>query len=167
MRTYYNDKSAYYGTVSGWISYHGKFFGTEEDEARLDGCTHKPCKGCGVNILKKNTDCKKCHLKQLKKDYNNMAICPWNETIPLYSLTQNEFYSKEQIEIYKGRNLLLVICERVYLQPLSIEDHKFISYEFHKILDQINELIDQLPAVSYKPINYRPNVAFYKNSYAI
>lgn len=47
-------------TVSGWVSRHGRFFGSDESIARYDGCTHVACSRCGAATEKRWTACTEC-----------------------------------------------------------------------------------------------------------
>ncbi len=68
-------------TVEGWRSRRGLFYGNDERTARFDGCTHRPCEGCGVTIPREPwTHCRSC---QEKNTAERFAALP--DTVLVFS----------------------------------------------------------------------------------
>lgn len=90
-----SDEAAKPGTVSGWISGNG-FFHASEEQARYDGCTHRPCQKCGTLTEKCWTECESCRAaERKKKDAEALAKMKreeWNGTYPLYLDGSDEYF---------------------------------------------------------------------------
>lgn len=116
-----DDRAAYSKTQTIWFSRLGSIH-TNEEEARLFGCTHKKCKKCDTLILKHCIFCEECRIKVTEEhQYLAMPFKEWDGITPVYSRRfQCLFISKQEIdEIFefdkksKSNMLSLVICEKL------------------------------------------------------
>src|SRR5690554_954202 len=113
---YDSNEAAQIKTVTGWVSRTGQFWGDNEDAARYSGCTHKPCRDCGVPVEKGWLICASCRSKSHREKWENMPFKDWGGE-PLYCMASGEYYwSEDDIEyaLDDGRevcDLMLVICE--------------------------------------------------------
>ena len=108
-------RAAYLGTVTGWISRDGYFYGNNEKAARYAGSTHKMCK-CG-NIFKKNSYCALCHEINTLDRYHAMKECENAKGDMFFSDAYHSFFSDvEQILEFMHENEISLV-EDLRLQP--------------------------------------------------
>lgn len=169
-----DDKAASKRSVSGWVSRTGRFFGKNEDQARYDGCTHRPC-DCG-KVFPKTEYCRPCQQKKQIEKYDAMPFKEWDgETTLCLFEDETYFHSEEDVEDYiedhdlKDEGIRLVICEPNY-PPIVEEDHfdEVLAEDFcladvaSNLLDQklteLNEVIQNHAPFSWSPGKYRTTV---------
>jgi hypothetical protein len=114
--------------ISGWVSRHGQYWGSDEHMARWSGCTHKLC-DCGKPMTKSYTACNECRAKNDVERYNAMPFKEWSDE-PLYSRSADEyFFNAEDIYDYCENNectpdsLQLVICEPRYAREIDPNEY--------------------------------------------
>lgn len=108
-------RAAYLGTVTGWISRDGYFYGNHEKAARYAGSTHKMCK-CG-NIFKKNSYCALCHEMNVIDRYHGMKECENAPGNMFFSDAFDEYFPDvEEIVEFMYDNDVRVV-EDLRLQP--------------------------------------------------
>jgi len=130
---YDSHEAAQQVSITGWVSRDGRFFGNNEHAARHAGCTHVACStdGCIEYAKRPYIYCDSCRRKQDIERYNTYEFREWDETVPVYSRTADEyFYDSEDIESYledqresdpafSPDDLMLVICQPVYPQQIA------------------------------------------------
>lgn len=164
-----SDEVAKYGTVEGWISRHGRFYGDCERAARHDGCTHVYCEYCNSPIPKRGlTICNDCKEKKQIERYNAMPRKAWDRETPIYSEEHDEYFFSEDelgyfIEEHKCsiESLRLIICEPNRLRKLDdsffdddLPDGEELPEDLGRAIDNLNAVIDMLPPVSWSPSKY-------------
>lgn len=87
--------------VTGWVA-NGKFFGSNEEWARLEGATHIRCKQCSAIISKRSwTVCDACREKQEQHRHSLLPVEEWDHESPVYAHdTGRWFYGIEELEEY-------------------------------------------------------------------
>lgn len=116
---YGSGEAAQRKTVTGWVSRRGIFYYDNEHGARYDGCTHKPCEGCGELIPRDGLIyCRPC---LGTRDAQRFAALPrkeWGGETPLVIYrTDTYFFNEDELDEYCAENevsredLMLVICE--------------------------------------------------------
>lgn len=164
-----SDESAKRGTVEGWISRHGRFYGDCESAARYDGCTHVYCEYCNSPIPKRGlTICKDCEEKRDIEKYNAMPRKAWDRETPIYSEEHDEyFFSEDALNDFVEDNecsiesMLLIICEPNRFRKLDdsfFDDDLLYGEELPedlgRAIDNLNAVIETLPPVSWSPGKY-------------
>mgnify|MGYP000963320145 FL=1 len=164
-----SDESAKRGTVEGWISRHGRFYGDCESAARYEGCTHVYCESCNAAIPKHGmTICKDCEEKKDIEKYNAMPRKKWDGETPLYSESNDEYFQDEDdlnyfIEEHECsiESLRLIICEPNRFRMLDCSffeddtvDDGELPEELEVAIAALNSVIETLPPVSWSPGKY-------------
>lgn len=110
-----------------WISSQKRIF-LDERSARFDGCTHTECGECGSPCEKHWLRCEKCRAGNRREAFLKMPEIEWDGKTPLCIFdTDTYFFDSDQLEYYckehdcKLQELELVVCEPVFLRPLSEE----------------------------------------------
>lgn len=171
-----SDEAAEHRTdIKGWVSRNGLFFGdgkNGESAAKYDGCTHRPCLGCGAPAKKMWTHCYKCREEADIKAWREMPAKKWEEDIPVYSRTLDKyFYDESQVMDHIEENggtvedLRLVLCQPVKLreveddyweEALTLEDgYADLPAAVSDALDKLNRAIREARPVSWEPGIYR------------
>lgn len=168
-------------TLTGWWSKSGYFFGDKqgsEESARYNGATHKKC-DCGNVVGKTWTYCNQC---RSKKDYEKMMSMPfveWDMATPLYSDKYDKYFFDldgvyqlldDDEELNPGDEINLIVCRpqkfrhldsSFWEDVLPSEDHGGDG-ELPKVMqekiDELNKIIDTVPAASWLPGNQRTSV---------
>ncbi len=164
-----SDEAAKRGTVEGWISRHGRFYGDCEIAARYDGCTHVHCEYCNSPIPKRVlTICKDCEEKKDIEKYNAMPRKTWDRETPLYSEKYDEYLYSEDAVNYLAEehecsieSMRLIICEPNRFRTLDFSffeddfiDSEELPEEMEAAIDALNAVIETLPPVSWSPGKY-------------
>ena len=164
-----SDEAAKRGTVEGWISRNGRFYGDCESAARHDGCTHVYCGYCNSLIPKSGlTICKDCEEKKAIERYNAMPRKTWDRETPLYSESNDEYFQDEDdlndfIEEHECsiESLRLIICEPNRFRMLDFSffeddtvDDGELPAELEAAIDVLNAVVESLPPVSWSPGKY-------------
>lgn len=167
----YNDKEAaqFVENIKGWVDINGRFFGNGKDAehmARYSSCTHKTCE-CG-NVFEKGwTICPECRLKKEIEKYNKLQFKEYDGS-PVYSHAVDKyFFSEDELSDYLSdeeeiKDLRLVFCnenhfnelQSDYFEDILPEDGE-LPTELQKAIDNLNEVIKNLPVASYSPSNVR------------
>lgn len=169
---YTSDEAAQQKTVTGWFSRDGRYWGKDEAMARFAGCTHKLCE-CGNEVSKSYIRCETCRAKADRDRYNAYEFKKYNGN-PVYSETYDKFFfSEDEIQCFiedeleedeaKNVNLRLVFCEEIHFSEVDIslwedemyEDQEDLPKAMSEKLDELNKLISELPANSYRPSKIR------------
>lgn len=160
-----SDEAARLGTVEGWISRDGFFYGINEEAARYRGCTHLYCASCHAIIPREGLSiCNDCKIKR----YNEFQKKKWIGEAPLYSEAKGiYFFNDNAIYDYLEKNqcsvesLRLVICEPNYFRLIDesffsddLSDNDKIPKELQSAIDAINTVIKSLPPASWSPGKY-------------
>lgn len=147
----YEDVILEKGVVEGY-TVNGCYYGDNEHQARLAGCTHTTCDKCKA-IIKKYSYCAECHNKEMDQRYKNMPSKPIPEgTGVLYSMKFCEYmYSLEEAEDFADmegcslENLMLVHCQQEDPPYIDLENiYESITPEDFTIDDMVNEKIVEL-----------------------
>ncbi len=168
MVMYTDDNAAQLKTITGWISRNGKFFGTDENIARFDGCTHKTCE-CGNMMIKHYTKCERCISKLQFERYNAYPFEEWDGKKPLCEHNGDRyFFDASDIDEYleehemEAKDLMLVICRPNYARTVDssiweddLPEDGDIPKELQAKLDEMNEVIKTMPPISYSPDKIR------------
>lgn len=85
------DDAAKPHTMSGWISRNKRFYDNEE-LARYDGCTHRPCQTCGEPTEKHWTVCKVCRAKKDNETWSVMPYKEWGDEPVVIHMTDTYFF---------------------------------------------------------------------------
>lgn len=164
-----SDEAAKRGTVEGWISSHGRFYGDCEIAARYDGCTHVHCESCNAAIPKHGlTICKYCEEKKDIERYNAMPRKKWDGETPIYSESLDEyFFNQSELHDFIGeqkcsiKSLRLVICEPNRFRKLDdsffdddLPDGEELPEDLGRAIDNFNAIIEMLPPMSWSPGKY-------------
>ena len=168
-----SDESAKRGTVEGWISRHGRFYGDCESAARYDGCTHVYCEGCNSVMPKRGlTICKDCKEKKDIEKYNSMPRKKWDGESPIYSEKYDKyFYYLESlcdfIEEHECsiESMRLIICDPSRFRKLNdsffdndLPGGEELPEELGRAIDNLNAVIEMLSPVSWSPGKYAANL---------
>lgn len=173
-------ETAEYKTITGWFSRNGKFYGDRQDSeqlARLEGSTHCKCE-CG-KIHRKYNLCSTCSEKVKLRHYESMPFKEWDETTPVYSESEDRyFYSSDEIDDYledytnddgekvTGKDLRLILCDRVTLPtidedyfmdnaPEGYELEDMVSKKFMLELKRFNKKIQSEQVNAWEPGEFR------------
>jgi len=160
-----NEAAQYRTNLSGWVSRHGHFMGTDERAARYDGCTHTRCEDCGEPVDRGRLICPKCYeIKQIKR-YEAMPKEVWDETGMLYSDAADRYFqSWDEVEGYLEdedgtiESLRLIICVGQSL-PLLPDDYGCdeiaedgeLPDAAAEAIEKFNEAIKAIGVVSWFP----------------
>lgn len=114
-------------TMTGWKSRNGHFY-AEENDARYDGCTHRPCNECGKPAAKAYLVCNECRNARDIARYESMPQVEWDGSAMLYSDALDRYFSDlddASDECGDGKalaDLRLIICEPNYARQID-EDY--------------------------------------------
>ncbi|HET8689425.1 MAG TPA: hypothetical protein VFM18_22670 [Methanosarcina sp.] len=92
-----DERAAYIGTVTGWISRTGHFYGdtalnrSAEYLARYDGATHRKC-NIHEELFRKNSYCNQCSNLAREKKYESFPEENWNGIDMLFSDSIDEYF---------------------------------------------------------------------------
>jgi hypothetical protein len=165
------DSATYKTNIKGWVSSTGRFFGENEDAARYDGCTHRPCVQCGKPTKKHYYKCEYCRRKEELDRYYAMPKKQWDGEAVLYSDAYDEYYPDIHNVINAAEDygitlseLRIVICEPVYPKPLTssyfedemVEDDE-LPYELIEALEQFNDAVKNV-LISWEPGHFALDV---------
>lgn len=160
-----SNEAAEYKIISGWVSRHGRFYGTDESTARYDGCTHRPCQDCGEPAEKCWLLCPKCRAVKEEARYNAIPKEVWDEVGGLYSeVADKYFWSWDEVKEYCDEEdipiekLHLIICKPVYLSTLDVDYFKDALPEDGELPDEVIKAIESFNKVikDSEPISWRP-----------
>ena len=163
------ESARYVENIKGWVDINNRFFGDGKDAehlARYSSCTHRTCE-CG-NITEKGWGvCPECRLKKEIEKYILLQFKEYDGS-PVYSHNIDKyFFSEEELLDYLSdeeeiEDLRLVFCNENHFNELGVDyfedilpEDGEIPDELQKAIDNINEVIKNLPAASYSPSNIR------------
>lgn len=163
-------ESAHIVTVTGWVSSKGRFYGSNEDLARYDGCTHRKCKECNALIPKWYTHCDFCRAERDVKRWESLPRKDWNCEDALYSESCDVYFLDiDQLSDYcldhdiGVEQLRLVICEPISLSQIDssywhdeLAEDQELPWEVEEAMEKLNEVIRAQPAVSWSPGKFVP-----------
>lgn len=163
--------AAEFKTFSGWVSKKGRYFGSKEQDARYDGCTHNKC-DCGEIKEKFYTRCFSCRNKKEQENYENLEFKEWDYETPLCLYKSDTyFFDEDSVFDYCEENditledLKLVLCKPNYLFHISsdywidiLPEDCDIPKELEKRLDDLNEFISTLKPISWEESKIRTKV---------
>ena len=172
-----DDSAAQKKSVEVWVSRTGRIF-TDERAARFDGSTHSKCE-CG-NIARKNyTKCDTCIAKGKIERYNSYKFEEWDFVKPVYSdYADKYFFSVDDIASYceyeeiDSKELRLLICEPNEWQQIGGDYWDDLMPEnsdgdlpknLESKLKELNDVIANLPPISYSPSKVRTEYLGYLN----
>jgi hypothetical protein len=162
-----SDKSAKLQTgITGWVSRHGRFFGSDERAARYDGCTHRACEDCGSPVERGRLVCETCSALRDVARYNTMPKGTWDGKGMVYSVTHDRYFSSwDEVEQFcedeeiPTKALHLVICEPQHLHLLDPLDYGVdemaedgeLPDKVITAIEAFNDVIKETPPVSWTP----------------
>lgn len=168
----YNSTEAarYVENIKGWVDINNRFHGDGKDAehfARYSSCTHMTCKSCGNECQKGWGICTECRDKEDIEKYNKLDYKEYDGS-PVYSkLLDQYFFDEDDLSDYFSdeeeiEDLRLVLCKENYfneLEPDYFEDilpeDGDLPEKLQEAIDELNNVIKQLPCASYSPINIR------------
>lgn len=145
-----------------WVSRTGRI-SLDENAARYDGCTHKPCGKCGEPTRKPWTICDKCMAIAAVERYNAKEKKVWDGTGFVFSEAREQFYDENDLADLEAdgeclAELMLVICDPVFGQP--IEDDYFCDVlpEDGEVPDDIMDAVEVFNKAmeAYGPLSWYP-----------
>lgn len=169
--------------VKGWVSRRGRFFGDDEESARLDGATHLKCPRCEAVNPRDHALCPSCKNQRLVERVEAMSVGDPNGS-PLYSLTLGRYFDAsvdvldhlalEVLDLSGGataealtkalKALALVVCDPVRIQIVRAEVleediPESEDGEDAELAKEIREALDHLNAVIRRaePVGWRPS----------
>lgn len=167
-------------TISGWASYNGLFFNSEET-ARYAGATHIKCRDCGVPIPKGYTICNICRDKTDTARWLKKEEKEWDGKTMLYSESHDKYFNDEgELEDlledmeYENKerpsleSLRLVICEKQMYYTIDPYDYYAEHLpEDEEPCDEIEEAFEELnkkiraceTPICWVPGKFRPTTA--------
>ncbi len=164
--TYDSAEAAQRETLTGWVSRNGRFYGDDEDQARYDGCTHRPCQTCGELTVKNYVRCDKCSAARAKEHYLAMPEEAWDGSTMLYSNAFDQYFHTaadiadflDSEEIHGPVDLMLVICRPVHPRPIDGDDHYIdslpedmtlgdVAPKLAEAIRNVNRVIHETPEV--------------------
>jgi hypothetical protein len=126
-----DDKAATFGTVEGWTSRHGRFFGAGvpgERAARYDGSTHSICDACGATCSKYYIKCGACRSKAEVEKHKAREIKEWDgegglysELLDKYYFDLDDLYCDLRDEPFTLEDHMLRICEPQYARQIDYD----------------------------------------------
>lgn len=157
-------------TIQGWVSRGGLFCGNDEKYARWLGCTHKKCPICGF-VYNRDSYCVPCKEKKNNELYQKREKVEWDEEYPVYSETQDLYFSTvrelmEYIEenVLNISDLKLLECEPTKnpqinmnalfqdVMPEHVDDAtEIVPIEIQDKIDELNDLLSVMKPLSYQP----------------
>lgn len=166
-----SDQTAELKTVTGWVDRNGRFWGKDERMARYSGATHATCK-CGNLMEKHYTSCQTCRNKKRDEVFNSYPSVEWDGKTPLCLFDSDEyFWDDGEVYDYAEENdmdvseLRLCLCEPNHLSEIPEDyfaDDMFpedwdgeLPGELQKKIDELNDYIKTLPAISWSPAKKR------------
>lgn len=158
-----SDEAAKKVTVTGWLSRDGIFWGNDERAARYSGCTHKRCE-CG-NLMERHwLICETCRHKNARKKYMSLPFREWSGEPVCTRDGSNYFFDEDSLAEYCFENDLteieLLFCEENKWRPvcgdywsddMPSDSDGELPQELQDALDNLNNVIKNLPAQSYSP----------------
>jgi len=173
---YDSDKAAKFVTgISGWVSAKKHFYGTDENLARYDGCTHKKCE-CGNSMERHYTKCSECRHKSAVERYNSFPFKEWDGTPVVTWDGDKYFFSEEELWEYCDESELeeisLLFCQPnkwhkidadYWSDEMPENSDGELPKELQLALDNLNAVIETLPPQSYSPGKIRTTYKFNSN----
>lgn len=132
---YDSPEAAHRGTVEGWISRDGRFYGDDEHLARWAGCTHKRC-DCGGIMDRGYTRCLDCIADEDRKRWEALPAVEWDGDAPLCLFDDDHFFFSPWE--------LLEYCEDHNVKPTALrlvlaEGRRFSTLEEDYWVDDLPE----------------------------
>lgn len=159
-----NDGATYRTDIKGWVSSDGRYYGADEQLARMAGATHTKC-GCGSITKLPWVSCANCIALRRYTQWLAMPEAEWDGETPLWSSALEEFCLDsddlwEAVEEH-GDDLDLVICEPVKLRHLDAnyweddlchdDGYADLPEAVQRAIEALNRAIDEA-----RPVNWRP-----------
>jgi hypothetical protein len=165
------EAATYVKNIEGWIDKDRRFFGKGDDGermARYSSCTHKTC-DCGNIMQKGYTKCEDCRRKASVERYNALPFKEWDLSEPVCTWDGDKyFFNIEDLEEYMEENELteipLLLCEANKYRKIEADywadvfpddSDGELPKEMQEALDNLNAVIDKMPAASYAPSRIR------------
>lgn len=153
-------------TMDGWLSRNG-FFYRDEQSARYDGCTHRPCNECGAPARKSGLLCDECREVAKQERYLDMPVAEWDGNAMLYSEALDKYFrgiDDAEGSLEEGQTLAdlrLVICEPNYASTLGedyfceeMEENAELPGHIADAIAAFNEAVSGT-VLSFSPGKYR------------
>ena len=145
-----DDRSAKFASVKGWVSRNNLFFGDNEELARIEGCTHRPCMYCNVPLNKNRyLACESCRSKKEDEKYFKREVCSSYEGM-IYDLASDEYFHEVEDAIENAESedipvseLRLCPCDPVTLRELDTDRFMDDLSEDDDIPSFLQEAIDE------------------------
>lgn len=168
---YDSPEAATFRTVEGWVSRLGHFYGDNEHLARFDGCTHRPCEGCGKAIsVRSFTSCDDCRAQKAEARFAALPSEPYDEQVVALLDGDEFFWGQDDIVDYAEQNevpyasLRLVKCAPQYadeVDPADIyedllpEDGEVPGYVVEAFAKLNEALRERACPISWMPVDIR------------
>lgn len=126
-----SDEAASIQTVTGWVDRHGRFWGSDEHQARWCGATHRKCKNKPDehSIHSTHGYCEECHRESRQAKFATFERAVWSgEPLVIFDSDQY-FFDVESLTDYCYEHSLLpselqlMICEPNYPPEFDLEQH--------------------------------------------
>lgn len=155
-------------TLTVWKSRRGNLFlEYDEEAARYDGCTHRPCAACGKPANKNYTMCDDCREQYYLKRHNEKPKKEWDREQPLYSEKYDKYFATiEGAEFWAEENqtiladMRIVLCEPVYPSALDeyyfsddLPEDDYLPGIIQDAIDEFNKKVSGI-VLSYEPGDY-------------
>ena len=152
---YDSPEAAHRGTVEGWFSRDGFFYGdgeTAEHVARSKGCTHNLCEDCGAVIPQNwRTVCATCRAVRARKGWEALPAREWDGTTPVteflgdrYFFSDDEFEEWCESEEIDPASVMLVHCRRTRVSEVGEDFYCDDLAEDQQLPDEVCNAIDAL-----------------------
>jgi hypothetical protein len=160
------EAATYRKDIEGWVSIDNIYCGkgeTGENLARYRSATHAKCE-CGA-VIKTRTykTCDACRHKKAIENYNKLPYRDYDGSPVVEWNGDTYFFNEEDIENYLEDNELesvnLLFCEENkwnkiepdYWEDITPENMEELPKKLQDALDNLNNIIDELPPCSYSP----------------
>lgn len=169
----YNSTEAarYVENIKGWVDINNRFHGDGKDAehwARYSSCTHMICE-CGNEYKKGWGVCSECRDKKELENYYKLDFKEYDGSVVYSKLLDKYFFDENELIDYLYNedyeivtDLRLVLCKENYFNELESDYFEDVLPEdgdlpekLQEAIDELNNVIKQLPCASYSPINIR------------
>lgn len=126
-----SDKAASIQTLTGWVDRQGRFWGSDEHQARWCGATHRKCKNKpdehAIHIT--HGYCEDCHRESSQAKFATFERAVWaGEPLVIFDDDQYFFDAESLADYCLEHSLLpselqLLICEPNYPPLFDVEQH--------------------------------------------
>ncbi len=163
-----SDEAATYRTdIKGWVSRAGRYYGEDEDFARYDGCTHRPCEDCGAPTPKSYIRCDACQSKADVARWESLPRVEWDGETPLcefdgdrYFFGADELYDYAENEDLRVSEMRLVVCTPRRPQEVDADYWQDDVPEDEELPPWLEDAVEQLNKVirahRHEPLSWYP-----------